>query len=166
MSIQVIAFREDPEAELIDAIVLQRRRWRRSLIEWWGGYATGPISRSVSPEDVLEWDGWRTLALELPEDWQEGYLRAAGGTVEFVYGRQPEPDLSQFQGRQGRRAWRREFRRATPRWFWVSLILFGVGFGLLAVGAALRIRPVGFVGIGVLFIAWALLEFKSRRRGP
>jgi hypothetical protein len=73
MSVQAIAVREEPDAEVLD------------------GYTRQTISESVVPEDVLHWPGWRPLTMELPKDWQEGYLRAVGGKVEFVYGEPPAP---------------------------------------------------------------------------
>lgn len=84
MGVEVIAVRDESDAEPLEAILLQTGRRRRLLLEWWGGYASGAVSKNVQPEDVLSWPGWRPLAMELPYDWQEGYLRAVGGNVEFI----------------------------------------------------------------------------------
>ena len=52
-----------------------------------------PHSRSppTFAQSVPDWPGWRALSMELPNDWEEGYLRAINGVVEFVYGK-PPPD--------------------------------------------------------------------------
>ena len=34
------------------------------------------MSESVTPEDVVRRPGWRPLTIELPKDWQEGYLQS------------------------------------------------------------------------------------------
>jgi hypothetical protein len=88
VSPRVIAVRDEPDDEPLEAILLETGKTRR-LIEWWGGYASGLVSDTTRPEDVLEWHGWRPFTMELPEDWEEGYLRASGGEVSFVYGRPP-----------------------------------------------------------------------------
>jgi hypothetical protein len=81
VSVQVIAVRDEADAEPLDAILVQTRRSHRFLIEWWGGYASQSISKTIRPEDVRRWPGWRPLTMELPKDWEEGYLRATGGKL-------------------------------------------------------------------------------------
>jgi hypothetical protein len=85
----VIAVRDEPVAERLDAIFLETGRRRRFVLEWWVEYASQTIS--FTPEDAVRQPGWRPLTMELPKDWQEGYLRAIGGNVEFVYGNPPPP---------------------------------------------------------------------------
>jgi hypothetical protein len=70
-------------------MLLKTGRRRSHLIGWWGGYASESISANVRPEDVLQWPGWRALAMALPKDWEEGYLRSINGEIEFVYGKPP-----------------------------------------------------------------------------
>ena len=91
---RVIAVRDVQDAEPLDAVVLQTKKGRSRLIEWWGGYGRQTLSGSVLPEDVSRWPGWRPFALELPKDWEEGYLRVLSGSIEFVYGK-PPPRASQ-----------------------------------------------------------------------
>jgi hypothetical protein len=88
---QVIAVRDEPDAEPLDAILVQRGgwRWRRFVTEWRGGTESQIVSKTVRAEDLLRRPGWRPLEVLLPEDWERGYLRAIGGKVEFVYGDPP-----------------------------------------------------------------------------
>jgi hypothetical protein len=89
--VKLIAVQDEPDAEPLNAILVQTGKRRRWLIEWWGGYASQTLSSEVSPEDVLAWPGWRSFTLELPADWEEGYLRSERGDVQFVYGKAPSP---------------------------------------------------------------------------
>jgi hypothetical protein len=92
-SVTLIAVEEASDAEPLSAILVETRRGRRWLIEWWGGYASQTLSGDLRPADVLAWPGWRPFTIEIPQDWEEGYLRSERGQVEFVYGRQPDPRL-------------------------------------------------------------------------
>jgi hypothetical protein len=89
VSVQVIAVIDERDAEPLEAMLLKTVRRRSYLIGWWGGYASESMSASVRPKDVLRWEGWRPVAMALPKDWEEGYLRSINGEIEFVYGKPP-----------------------------------------------------------------------------
>ena len=88
-STQIIAVWDEQNAEPLGAVMLRTGTARRLLIGWWGGRKWETLPDDVSPEDVTQWPGWRSLIMELPSDWEKGYLRAVGGEVQFVAGRPP-----------------------------------------------------------------------------
>src|SRR5437016_10389321 len=93
MAVEVIAVRDETDAEPLSAMLLETTKRHRHVLEWWGGYASQVVNHT--PEEVAGLPGWRPFAMELPRDWQEGFLKATGGEVRFVYGRQPRPGKRQ-----------------------------------------------------------------------
>ena len=78
------------EAAPLEAVVVDRRHPDRGLIGWWGGYAQELIERYVDIEQLLQDDKWKSFELDLPKDWEEGYLEARNGEISFVYGKPPK----------------------------------------------------------------------------
>lgn len=89
LSTQVVAVWDEQNAEPLGALILRTGTARRLLIGWWGGRKWETLPDNVSPGDVTTPWGWRALTMELPSDWQKGYLRAVGGEVQFVVGKPP-----------------------------------------------------------------------------
>lgn len=86
---RIIAIKES-SAGAVDAVLIDTERPEDPLVEWWGGYASQAVSESVHPEDIASWEGWRQFEMDLPADWEEGYLRSVGGEIEFVLGTPPK----------------------------------------------------------------------------
>lgn len=87
---KVVAVAKVDEAEPLEAILLDEKKPHLGLIGWWSGYAWETIEHHVTVEELLSDSRWRTLEMDLPANWEEGYLRAHNGQVEFVYGKPPK----------------------------------------------------------------------------
>lgn len=87
---KVLAVENVDDAEPLEAILLDEKKPQLGLIGWWSNYAWESIQRHVTLEDLLRDPKWRGFDMELPHDWEEGYLRAVKGRVEFVYGKPPK----------------------------------------------------------------------------
>lgn len=94
MHVKVIAVENVESKEPAEAILLDLKRPERALIRWWHGPAWETLSKTMTVVRVLGDPSWRPIEFELPNDWEDGYLRIVEGRVEFVYGLPPKKDAS------------------------------------------------------------------------
>jgi hypothetical protein len=85
--VKVIAVENVESAEPAEAILVNLKHPERGLIRWWEGMAQEALSKAYTVERVLSDPSWRQVEIELPRDWESGYLRIIEGRVEFVHGR-------------------------------------------------------------------------------
>ncbi len=102
---KVIAVQDVAEGAPLEAVLWPDKRPDRGLVLWWGGYASERLEESVTPEVIeAEWAGWKLQDIHLPNDWEEGYLRASNGDVRFVYGRPSSLTGDRKRGPEGPRS--------------------------------------------------------------
>lgn len=94
MQVKVIAVENVGSKEPAEAILLDLKRPERGLIRWLDGPAWETLSKTMTVERVLSDASWRPIEFELPNDWEDGYLRIIEGRVEFVYGLPPKKEAS------------------------------------------------------------------------
>ena len=90
---RVVAVEDVQNAEPIEAILVDDEKVEqhpdRAYLAWWQNYAWETLETSSAMRILDGEGGWRLLEMELPDDWEEGYLRAVDGVVEFEYGQVP-----------------------------------------------------------------------------
>ena len=87
--VTVVAVEDVETAAPIEAILV--RRGDKDLIRWWGGYAWEGLE--INDLDlVVDQNPLQKFEMELPKDWEEGYLVANEGTISFTYGSPPPRD--------------------------------------------------------------------------
>jgi hypothetical protein len=90
MRVKVVAVEAIQSGAPLEAVLVDLDKPERGLMVWWGGYAWETLAPKVMVGDVLsEEPSLRPAEMELPNDWEEGYLKAADGEISFVYGRPP-----------------------------------------------------------------------------
>ena len=87
---RVVAVEDLAHGAPIEAVLFPDEHPEQGLIHWWSGYASEPLESHITPDVIAaQWPTWKLHEMELPDDWEEGYLRAVDGLVEFVYGKPP-----------------------------------------------------------------------------
>lgn len=85
---RVVAVEKADDAAPVEAVVVSEDR-PRQFLGWWGGYASETIDIG-SVETLVQGDPkWRPFEMDLPSDWEEGYLASTSGRIEFVRGPVP-----------------------------------------------------------------------------
>lgn len=86
---RVVAVEDAGTAAPVEAIVVdeERPKW---FLTWWGGSAVERTDIGSVEALVAGQQGWRAEDLELPEDWENGYLASQDGSIAFVYGDPPQ----------------------------------------------------------------------------
>lgn len=78
MRFKVLAVEATDQAAPVEAVVPDSKKAERGLIIWWGGYGWETVHPRVKLEHVLSDGRYRRHEMDLPNDWEEGYLTAAG----------------------------------------------------------------------------------------
>jgi hypothetical protein len=89
LKVRIVAVEAADSLAPLEAILVDLKRPHLGLMLWWGGYAWETLERGVTLENVLDDPTYRRHEMEVPDDWEEGYLRADRGVVEFIYGTPP-----------------------------------------------------------------------------
>lgn len=91
---KVIAVQDVENGSPLEAVLWPDRHPERGLIHWWGGYASEHLEAAITADVIAtKWPGWKLHNADLPDDWEEGYLRATGGQVQFAYGKASDVPL-------------------------------------------------------------------------
>jgi hypothetical protein len=85
--LRVVAVEPKDEGAPLEAILLKATFGPTELIRWWGGYASESLDTQL--EQILGDPAWRAYEMDLPDDWEEGYLTARAGVIRFEYGNPP-----------------------------------------------------------------------------
>jgi hypothetical protein len=80
--------------EPLTAILVDEKHPELGLMRWWEGLAWETLDPSATFEAIIADSDSRQYDMELPKDWECGYLRAVEGKVEFVRGRPPKRQRS------------------------------------------------------------------------
>lgn len=110
MTARVVAVEYGALAPPVEAILLAEEASGARMMRWWGGLAWETLDNSEHDDVLLDTANWRRVDIELPHDWESGYLKPVEDGVEFVYGRQPTR-ADWEQKRWSRRLVRKLFKR-------------------------------------------------------
>jgi len=87
--VRVVAIEYADTAEVVPAVV-HIPGLKYPLNDWWGGVRTHARGAEVTLDDILRDPRYVPFDLELPRDWEYGYLTAQDGMTRFVYGEPPK----------------------------------------------------------------------------
>jgi streptomycin 6-kinase len=88
MAPRVVAVEAKDDAAPLEAMLLESGRHGEKLVHWWEGHASETVDTQL--DTILRHREWRAHEMDLPDDWEEGYLKAEGGVIRFEHGRPPK----------------------------------------------------------------------------
>ncbi|MBI5683063.1 MAG: hypothetical protein HZC45_07865 [Deltaproteobacteria bacterium] len=83
---KIIAIEKGKNLNPAEAIVIKKENNSNNPVRWWCNYAWETVDL---PVEVFkkEYDRFRPFEMNLPDDWEEGYLVVQDDIPMFIYGK-------------------------------------------------------------------------------